>query len=117
MTKPRIPADFQPHPDGKRFHSRTYNGGLFQVYGVDLEHVCECESERMADMVADALNQAAGIADPSAVSELIAVMGETSALLKRISPFVSAFHTEHSAAVRLSGSIESLLARLTKGGE
>lgn len=51
------PADFQPHPDGKRFHVRTYNGGMYQVYARDLEHVCDCTRVEMADMVADALEE------------------------------------------------------------
>jgi len=114
MTTPRIPADFQPHPDGKRFHSRTYNGGLFQVYGVDLEHVCECEIERMADMVADALNQAAGIADPSAVGELIAAARTAAEMLTKLHMF---FDVERVDVIKCATAIGNALERLTKGGE
>ena len=37
------PSEYKRHErgDGRRFHVREYNGGLFQVYGVGLEHICE----------------------------------------------------------------------------
>lgn len=54
-------SDFQRHRmgDNRRFHARTYNGGKYQVYGVGLLHICECETGEMADMIADALEQQA----------------------------------------------------------
>lgn len=43
------------HGDKKRFLVREYNSGKFQVFGVGLEHVCECDSDEVAKMIADAL--------------------------------------------------------------
>ncbi len=59
--KQKSPGDYQPYVmgDGRRFHVRTYNGGRWEVYGMGLEHVCDCLSQRAADMVAKALEQAA----------------------------------------------------------
>ena len=53
-----IASDFEPHPDGKRFHVREF-GTEWQVYGRGLIHVCCCTNVRMADMVAAALEDAA----------------------------------------------------------
>ena len=55
------PRDYAPHRmgDGKRFHIRTYNGGKYQVYGVGLEHICECDRCDLAVMIADALEAVA----------------------------------------------------------
>jgi hypothetical protein len=55
------PCDYKPHHmgDGRRFHVREYNGGKYQVYGIGLEHICECERGEMADMIADALEAVA----------------------------------------------------------
>ncbi len=57
--KQKAPSDYQPHHmgDGRRFHVRTYNLGLWQVYGAGLEYICECLTQGAADMVADALEQ------------------------------------------------------------
>lgn len=52
-------ADFPPQGNGKRFHVRILGGG-WQVYGLGLIHVCECHGERYANMIADALEAAAG---------------------------------------------------------
>jgi len=46
-----------PFNDGKRFQYRTYNNGLWQVYGNGLRHVCECEFRWQAEMVCEALNR------------------------------------------------------------
>ena len=54
----RHPSSFERHRGtGRRFHTRSYKSGLFQVYGVGMEHVCECTTGEMADMVAAALEQ------------------------------------------------------------
>jgi hypothetical protein len=55
------PSRFARHArgDNRRFHVRTYNGGKWQVYGLGLEHICECDRESMARMVAEALERAA----------------------------------------------------------
>jgi len=55
-------ADFPPHVrgDGKRFHVRILGNG-WQVYGLGLIYVCLCEDGRMANMIADALEAAAGV--------------------------------------------------------
>ena len=46
--------------DGKRFHSRPYGPRVsenkHQVFAVGLEHIAECETEEVAQMVCDALN-------------------------------------------------------------
>lgn len=47
--------EFEHHPDGRRFHVRTYNGGKFQVYGRGLEHICECDTDSMAESIANVL--------------------------------------------------------------
>ncbi len=69
-NKQKSPKDYPPHHmgDERRFHVRTYNGGLWQVYGVGLEHIAECPSQGLADMVADALEQVTEIVD--AINEL-----------------------------------------------
>lgn len=55
------PRDYEPHcmGDCKRFHVREYNGGKYQVYGVGLDHICDCERGELADMIADALEAVA----------------------------------------------------------
>ncbi len=65
--KQKTPGDYQPTRtgDGLRFRVRTYNDGLWQVYGVGvgLEHIAECLTQGAADMVAKALEQAAEIGE------------------------------------------------------
>ncbi len=56
---PITPADFPPQHDGKRFHVRWF-GREYQVYGIGVLHVCLCPDARRANMVADALEMAAG---------------------------------------------------------
>lgn len=55
----RRPSDYEPHRgDGKRFHVREYNPGsgrCYQVYGVGLDHICDCLDDELAKMVAAAL--------------------------------------------------------------
>jgi hypothetical protein len=41
--------------DNRRFHCRVYNGDKWQVYGLGLDHVCECDSDPIALMIAEAL--------------------------------------------------------------
>lgn len=57
----KVPKEYEPFRmgDGKRFHVRTYNGGKWQVYGYGLDHICECDVRSNAEMVANALEQAA----------------------------------------------------------
>lgn len=55
--------EFGRHRDGKRFQARTYNGGKYQVYGVGLYHICECETEEAADQVANAIEVYAAMMD------------------------------------------------------
>lgn len=61
--KQKTPKDFERHRmgDGRRFHVGTHNGQRWQVYGVGLNHIAECPSQDLADMVAGALEQAAEI--------------------------------------------------------
>ena len=56
-----VPHHFARHArgDGRRFHVRTYNGGLWQVYGIGLHHICECLTQQVAEMVANSLEFAA----------------------------------------------------------
>lgn len=65
-TNNRKPESFGRHVrgDGKRFHAREYNGGLYQVYAVGLEHVCECTTCEMADMICEALETVADLRKP-----------------------------------------------------
>jgi len=56
MTKA---SEHDNHADGKRFHVRTYNGGVFQVYGCGLLHICDCVTDAHAHMIANALEQQA----------------------------------------------------------
>lgn len=53
-------TDYERHHmgDNKRFHVRTCNGG-WQIYGVELEHVCDCVSGEDAERVAAMLECAA----------------------------------------------------------
>ena len=68
-----IPANFQQHRDGRRFQVRAYNGGKYEVYSRDLDHVCECLRKDVADMVADSLEavSCAGIRNPEVIPELV----------------------------------------------
>ncbi len=60
MSKARSLLEYGRHTgDNRRFHVRVYNGGKYQVYGVGLHHVCECEVVEVADMIADTLEAAA----------------------------------------------------------
>jgi hypothetical protein len=47
--------EYERHQSGWRFHVREYNGGVWQVHGRGLEHICDCLSEETAEMVADVL--------------------------------------------------------------
>jgi len=52
------PSDYERHSrgDGKRFHVRVLSyRGSWQVYGMGIEHICECTDSDKADMIADAL--------------------------------------------------------------
>lgn len=62
-AKRKSPHEYDPHAmgDGLRFHVRGYYNGSWQVYGVDLDHICDCPTQGIADMVAEVLEQAAEI--------------------------------------------------------
>ena len=57
----KSPADYELHwrGDGRRFHVRIYPGGLWEVYGCSVDHICVCKDQATAEMVAEALEQAA----------------------------------------------------------
>ena len=62
---PSHPGEFEPHTgDGRRFHVRMLNGE-FQVFGKCLAHIAMCTSLPKANMVAEALEQAAEAAKES----------------------------------------------------
>jgi len=54
---------YPPHipGDGLRFHIRQYNGGVWQVYGQGLDHICDCNTSSIADMIADSLEAVSAI--------------------------------------------------------
>lgn len=59
MTQ-RSLADYERHQgDGKRFHFRCLQY-TWQVYGVRLDHICECHTEWMAKQIAESLEAMAG---------------------------------------------------------
>ena len=43
---------------GVRFDYRTYNNGLWEVYGSsNFEHLCECLNEQSAELITNSLNE------------------------------------------------------------
>lgn len=52
-------CEYERHADGKRFHVRTYDRGKWQVYGVGLDHICDCQNEEIANRIAYVLEQRA----------------------------------------------------------
>lgn len=57
----KSPHEYEPHAmgDGLRFHIRECNGDYWQVYSVGLDHICDCLTQDVAEMVARALEQVA----------------------------------------------------------
>ena len=55
---PITPSDFPRQHNGQRFQVRVL-GSLWQVYGLGMVHVCLCETEPMASMVAESLEESA----------------------------------------------------------
>ena len=56
------PRDYEPfrRGDGRRFHVRVHDAAReWQVYGLGLLHICFCNTEEKANMVADALEEVA----------------------------------------------------------
>ena len=45
--------------DKRRFMVREYNGGKYQIYGNELQHICECSTLEMANLISGALESMA----------------------------------------------------------